>query len=68
MKNVWEKIKNIAIPNIFPEPLFAGIGNAGERKALGKLFSVAKSETRGTVNRTVNGTVEASVVKILVGA
>ncbi|WP_244159135.1 hypothetical protein [Bacillus proteolyticus] len=29
MKNVVEKIKNIEIPNLFPEPSLAGIG--GER-------------------------------------
>ncbi|KIV72518.1 Putative toxin component near putative ESAT-related protein, repetitive [Bacillus mycoides] len=46
MKNVVEKIKNIEIPNLFPEPSLAGIG--GERKTLGELFSVAKSETKGT--------------------
>ncbi|MFK4322889.1 vacuolar-type H+-ATPase subunit I/STV1 [Bacillus sp. RC145] len=45
MKNVGEKIKNIEIPNVF-EPALAGIG--GERKSLGELFSVAKSETKGT--------------------
>ncbi|MGQ7874580.1 hypothetical protein [Bacillus sp. 1A] len=48
MKNVGEKIKNIYIPNVFPEPLAAGVGNVGERKTLGALFSVAKSETKGT--------------------
>ncbi|MES9699707.1 hypothetical protein ABWK42_21135 [Bacillus sp. JJ927] len=42
-----EKIKNIEIPNVFPEPLAAGVGNVGERKTLGELFSVAKSETKG---------------------
>ncbi|MED1568108.1 hypothetical protein [Bacillus paramycoides] len=31
MKNVGEKIKNIEIPNLFPEPSLAGIGNVGER-------------------------------------
>lgn len=46
MKNVVGKIKSIEIPNVFPEPTFPGIGNVGERKALGKLFSVAKSELR----------------------
>jgi NAD+--asparagine ADP-ribosyltransferase len=29
----------------------AGVGNGGERNALGSLFSVAKSETKGTSNR-----------------
>ncbi|WP_239693990.1 hypothetical protein [Bacillus cereus] len=48
MKNVRKKIKNIHIPNVFPEPLAAGVGNVGERKTLGALFSVAKSETKGT--------------------
>ncbi|MEX0136637.1 hypothetical protein MRBLBA71_003305 [Bacillus nitratireducens] len=49
IKNVGEKIKNIEIPNLFPEPSLAGIGNGGERNALdGELFSVAKSETKGT--------------------
>ncbi|MEK0224262.1 hypothetical protein [Bacillus proteolyticus] len=46
MKNVVEKIKNIHIPNVFPETLAAGVGNVGERKTLGALFSVAKSETK----------------------
>ncbi|WP_144488640.1 glycohydrolase toxin TNT-related protein [Bacillus nitratireducens] len=51
MKNVVEKIKNIEIPNLFPEPLLAGVGNGGGRNALGgELFSVAKSETKGTGN------------------
>ncbi|MGF2714766.1 glycohydrolase toxin TNT-related protein [Bacillus cereus] len=50
MKNVGEKIKNIEIPNVFPEPSAAGVGNVGERKTLGELFSVAKSETKGTGN------------------
>ncbi|HFJ9285479.1 hypothetical protein JDS98_26385 [Bacillus cereus group sp. N11] len=53
MKNVGEKIKNIHIPNVFPEPLAAGVGNVGERKTLGALFSVAKSETKGTGETTV---------------
>ncbi|WP_426940620.1 DNA/RNA non-specific endonuclease (plasmid) [Bacillus mycoides] len=61
MKNVVEKIKNIEIPNLFPEPALAGGGNLGERKTLGELFSA-----RGTVNRTVNGTGGASGVKTLV--
>ncbi|PFM65465.1 hypothetical protein COJ48_06365 [Bacillus cereus] len=52
MKNVGEKIKNIEIPNLFPEPALAGIG--GERKTLGELFSVAKSETKGTGNRVAD--------------
>ncbi|WP_025151115.1 T7SS effector LXG polymorphic toxin [Bacillus sp. H1a] len=43
--SIVEKIKNIEIPNLF-EPSYAGIG--GERKTLGELFSVAKSETKGT--------------------
>ncbi|PFK01482.1 NAD+--asparagine ADP-ribosyltransferase-like protein [Bacillus cereus] len=51
MKNVGEKIKNIEIPNVF-EPALAGIG--GERKSLGELFSVAKSETKGTGNRVAD--------------
>ncbi|WP_426981410.1 T7SS effector LXG polymorphic toxin [Bacillus pseudomycoides] len=47
MKNVGEKIKNIEIPNLFPEPLLAGVGNGGGRNPLGgELFSVAKSETK----------------------
>ncbi|WP_144572527.1 T7SS effector LXG polymorphic toxin [Bacillus paramycoides] len=45
--SIVEKIKNIEIPNLF-EPSYAGIG--GERKTLGELFSVAKSETKGTGN------------------
>ncbi|PGM60556.1 hypothetical protein CN947_16785 [Bacillus cereus] len=50
MKNVVEKIKNIEIPDLFPEPSLADIGNVGERKTLGALFSAVKSETKGTVN------------------
>ncbi|MGG0725080.1 T7SS effector LXG polymorphic toxin [Bacillus mycoides] len=49
-KNALEKIKNIEIPNLFPEPALAGGGRVGERKTLGELFSVAKSETKGTGN------------------
>ncbi|MEX0136654.1 glycohydrolase toxin TNT-related protein [Bacillus nitratireducens] len=41
MKNVVEKIKNIEIPNLFPEPALAGIG--GERKTLGELFSAVNN-------------------------
>nr|WP_242227323.1 HNH endonuclease [Bacillus pseudomycoides] len=41
--------KNTQIPNLFHEPLLAGVGNGGGRNALGgELFSVAKSETKGT--------------------
>ncbi|MEK0224279.1 hypothetical protein [Bacillus proteolyticus] len=50
MKNVGEKIKNIHIPNVFPEPLAAGVGNVGESKTLGTLFSAVKSGTKGTGN------------------
>ncbi|EJR97472.1 glycohydrolase toxin TNT-related protein [Bacillus mycoides] len=50
MKNVVEKIKNIEIPNFSLEPSAAGVGNVGERKTLGALFSVVKSETKGTGN------------------
>ncbi|KMQ11478.1 hypothetical protein TU70_31070 [Bacillus mycoides] len=48
MKNVMKKIKNIKIPNLFPDSSLASIGNGAERNALGELFSVAKSETKGT--------------------
>ncbi|MED1013140.1 T7SS effector LXG polymorphic toxin [Bacillus mycoides] len=48
MKNVVEKIKNIEIPNLFRETAAAGVGSVEERKTLGELFSVAKSETKGT--------------------
>ncbi|MED1436628.1 hypothetical protein [Bacillus mycoides] len=48
MKNVVEKIKNIEIPNLFHEPSAAGVGSVEERKTLGSLFSVAKSETKST--------------------
>jgi hypothetical protein len=51
MKNVREKIKNIEIPNVFPEPALASGGKVGERKTLGELFSVAKSETKVTDSR-----------------
>ena len=47
MKNVVEKIKNIEIPDLSPKTSLAGVGNVGERKTLGELFSVAKSETKG---------------------
>ncbi|MBJ8107388.1 MULTISPECIES: hypothetical protein [Bacillus cereus group] len=46
MKNVVEKIKNIEIRDLFPEPSAADVGSVGERKTLGELFSVAKSETK----------------------
>ncbi|MGF9993168.1 HNH endonuclease [Bacillus mycoides] len=54
MKNIREKIKNIEIPNLFPEPALASGGKVGERKTLGELFSVAKSETKGTGNRVAD--------------
>ncbi|OFE02261.1 hypothetical protein BWGOE13_00410 [Bacillus mycoides] len=63
MKNALEKIKNIEIPNLFPEPALASGGKVGERKTLGELFSTG---TQGTVNRTVNGTGGASGVKTVV--
>ncbi|HDR7613807.1 TPA: hypothetical protein QCX47_005615 [Bacillus mycoides] len=47
MKNAVEKIKNIEIPDLSPKPSLADVGNVGERKKLGDLFSVAKSETKG---------------------
>ncbi|PEE40889.1 hypothetical protein [Bacillus pseudomycoides] len=50
MRNVGEKIKNIEIPNVFPESSLTGVGNVGERKTLGALFSAVKSETKGTGN------------------
>ncbi|MFS8351778.1 T7SS effector LXG polymorphic toxin [Bacillus nitratireducens] len=52
MKNVREKIKNIEIPNVFPEPALASGGKVGERKTLGELFSVAKSETKEQAQNT----------------
>ncbi|HDR7600717.1 TPA: DNA/RNA non-specific endonuclease [Bacillus mycoides] len=67
--SIVEKIKNIEIPNLFPEPVLAGGGNIGERKTLGELFSAGTEGTvNRTVNRTVNGTGGASGVKTLVGA
>ena len=48
MKNALEKIKNIEIRDLSPEPSAAGVGSVEERKTLGELFSVAKSETKGT--------------------
>jgi len=74
MKNVVEKIKNIEIPNLFPEPLLAGIG--GERKTLGELFSAVNSGTRGTGNTVsdylddiiVNGNVDAAKMNKLKNA
>ncbi|MDR4328769.1 cytoplasmic protein [Bacillus pseudomycoides] len=48
MKNVGEKIKNIHIPNVSHELSAAGVGNVGERKTLGELFSAFKSGTKGT--------------------
>ncbi|WP_252198884.1 TNT domain-containing protein [Bacillus mycoides] len=50
MKNVVEKIKDIGIRDLSPEPSAAGVGSVGERKTLGELFSVVKSETKGTGN------------------
>ncbi|PFK43616.1 hypothetical protein COI93_09870 [Bacillus cereus] len=58
MKNGLEKVKNIEIPNLFHEPAYAGIGNGGGRNALGgELFSVTKSETKGTGNKEETFTV-----------
>ncbi len=49
MKNVVEKIKSIEISDLSLKPSLAGVGSVGERNALGgELFSVAKSETKGT--------------------
>ncbi|MED1041766.1 hypothetical protein [Bacillus mycoides] len=48
MKNVGEKIKNIEILNVPHELSAATIGNIGERKTPGELFSVVKSGTKGT--------------------
>ncbi|MED1116038.1 hypothetical protein [Bacillus paramycoides] len=48
MKNVVEKIKNIEIPNLFPEPSLASGGNVAERNTLGEPFSAVKSGTKGT--------------------
>ncbi|WP_234705741.1 deaminase domain-containing protein [Bacillus mycoides] len=67
MKNVREKIKNIEIPNLFHEPLLAGVGNGGGRNALGgDLFSVAKSETKGTgkvyPTRQIDSVAEAHII------
>ncbi|MEK0224252.1 deaminase domain-containing protein [Bacillus proteolyticus] len=67
MKNVVEKIKNIEIPNLFSEPLLAGVGNGGGRNALGgELFSVAKSETKGTgkvyPTRQIDSVTEAHII------
>ncbi|WP_255291836.1 CdiA family toxin C-terminal domain-containing protein, partial [Bacillus pseudomycoides] len=47
MKNALEKIRNIEIRDLSPEPSAAGVGSVEERKTLGELFSVAKSETKG---------------------
>ncbi|GLV67145.1 hypothetical protein Bmyc01_58140 [Bacillus mycoides] len=76
MKNVVEKIKNIEIPNLFPEPALAGGGNVGERKTLGELFSAVNSGTRGTGNTVsdylddiiVNGNVDAAKMNKLKNA
>ncbi|MGE7901686.1 hypothetical protein ACQKOI_24855 [Bacillus paramycoides] len=53
MKNVVGKIKNIEIPNLFRETAAAGVGSVEERKTLGELCSVAKSETKGTGERGI---------------
>ncbi|WP_414848418.1 CdiA family toxin C-terminal domain-containing protein [Bacillus sp. IT-79MI2] len=50
MKNVGEKIKNIEIRDLSPEPSAAGVGSVEERKTLGELFSAFKSGTKGTGN------------------
>ncbi|MEN1939252.1 hypothetical protein AAIE21_27995 [Paenibacillus sp. 102] len=47
MKNLGEKIKNINFLNVSDELSVAGFWDIGERKTLGALFSVAKSETKG---------------------
>ncbi|PFJ73713.1 hypothetical protein COI95_23445 [Bacillus cereus] len=72
--SIVEKIKNIEIPNVFPEPALAGIG--GERKTLGELFSAVNSGTRGTGNTVsdyfddiiVNGNVDAAKMNKLKNA
>ncbi len=60
------RLKNIHIPNVFPEPLAAGVGNVGGRKTLGALFSVAKSETKGTgkvyPTREIDTATEAHII------
>ncbi|MED1436335.1 deaminase domain-containing protein [Bacillus mycoides] len=48
MKNALEKIRNMEIRDLSPETSAAGVGSVEERKTLGTLFSVAKSETKGT--------------------
>ncbi|MGG5805271.1 DNA/RNA non-specific endonuclease, partial [Bacillus mycoides] len=45
-----EKIRNMEIRDLSPETSAAGVGSVEERKTLGTLFSVAKSETKGTGN------------------
>ncbi|WP_329767685.1 T7SS effector LXG polymorphic toxin [Bacillus nitratireducens] len=51
MKNALEKIRNMEIRDLSPETSAAGVGSVEERKTLGTLFSVAKSETKGTDSR-----------------
>lgn len=46
MKNALEKIRNMEIRDLSPETSAAGVGSVEERKTLGTLFSVAKSETK----------------------
>ncbi|WP_426980666.1 EndoU domain-containing protein [Bacillus pseudomycoides] len=48
MKNVVEKIKNIEIRDLSPEPSAAGVGSVEERKTPGELFSDVKSGTKDT--------------------
>ncbi|MES9697549.1 T7SS effector LXG polymorphic toxin [Bacillus sp. JJ927] len=55
MKNALEKIRNMEIRDLSPETSAAGVGSVEERKTLGTLFSVAKSETKGTGKTDTKG-------------
>ncbi|KIV75779.1 Putative toxin component near putative ESAT-related protein, repetitive [Bacillus mycoides] len=66
MKNALEKIRNMEIRDLSPETSAAGVGSVEERKTLGTLFSVAKSETKGTgkvyPTRQIDSVAEAHII------
>ncbi|PFM46732.1 hypothetical protein COJ52_29865 [Bacillus cereus] len=66
MKNALEKIRNMEIRDLSPETSATGVGSVEERKTLGTLFSVAKSETKGTgkvyPTRQIDSVAEAHII------
>ncbi|MEI2309080.1 deaminase domain-containing protein [Bacillus nitratireducens] len=66
MKNALEKIRNMEIRDLSPETSATGVGSVEERKTLGTLFSVAKSETKGAgkvyPTRQIDSVAEAHII------